>query len=496
MTIAGAIRAAAGRGPARTALRMGDATRSYGDLMARIDRVRDATITSLNLRPGDHAAIISANSFAYIEIVCGVPEAGVAIATISNKLARAEMVDALDDAEARVLFADDEAAALLEDADFATVRRVIRLSGDYETLLAEAATPQTLPVVQEWDDWTIPYTSGTTGKPKGVRLPHRARVMVGFLSQTEFGCFGPDDVFLAVSPMNHGAGLGFPLACLQGGGVLDIAEKFDPAAVLRRFKHGGVTGTFLVPTHFHGFFALDQAILDECAQPGLRTIIANAAPLSQAMKRRIIPYFGSDVLYEIYGATESGLVTSLPPAHQLTREASVGLPFAHTRLRVLNDAGEDCAPGEIGEIFSTAPVLFNGYWNRPDETARAFRGEWLGVGDMGRLDADGFLYLVDRKGDMVISGGTNIYPREVEDVLAAHPAIAEIAVTGMPDEKWGESLKAFVVLHPNATLTQPQIAEFCRGRLAGFKIPKSLEIRSALPRNANGKILKRALRTS
>jgi acyl-CoA synthetase (AMP-forming)/AMP-acid ligase II len=494
MTIAGAVRAAAGRGPGRVALRMGEVTRSYAELVARIDRVRDAVITDLALVPGQHAAIIAGNCMAYIEIVCGVPEAGVAVATIGSKLSRTEMISALDDAQACVLFADDASADRLAGADFATVRRVIRLGAEYEAWLLGASVPGVLPVVQEWDVWTIPYTSGTTGKPKGVLLPHRARVMVGFLSQTEFGCFGADDVFLAISPMNHGAGLGFPLAALQGGGVLEIVEKFDPAAVLRRFKHGGITGTFLVPTHFHGFFGLSEPILDECARPGLRAIIANAAPLSMAMKRRIVPYFGDDVLYEIYGATESGLVTSLKPAHQLSHDACVGLPFAHTRVRLLNEAGEDCAPGQIGEVFSTSPVLFNGYWNRPEETERAFRGEWLSVGDMGRMDADGFLYLMDRKGDMVISGGTNIYPREVEEVLAAHPAVAEIAVTGIPDEKWGESLKAFAVLKPGCVLTQSELVEFCRERIAGFKIPKALEILAALPRNANGKILKRELR--
>ena len=492
MTIAGGIRAAAGRGPGRTALRMGGAERDYATLLRRIDQATDATL-ALGLLPGSHAAIIAANNMAYVEIVCGVPEAGIAVATLDCKLTLPEMAAALADCQARLVFADAAAASVLCDALPGTVERVIVLGPDYEAWLA-AATPQPRPAVQEWDTWTIPYTSGTTGTPKGVLLPHRARIMVGLLSQTEFGCFGADDVFLTTTPMHHGAGLGFPLAALQGGGMVEIAHGFDAAAVLRRFKHGGITGTFMVPTHFHKIFALDAALLEECRRPGLRAIIANAAPLSQAMKARIVPYFGDDVLYEIYGSTESGLVSSLPPRHQLTRQSCVGLPFAHTRVRVLDDDGRDCPPGTLGEVFSTSPCMFNGYWNRPEETAAALRTGWLSVGDLGRFDADGFLYLAGRKGDMVISGGVNIHPREIEEVLATHPSVAEAAVIGLPDEKWGERLCAFVVARPGAAPTQSELELFCRRSLAAYKVPRETRFLTALPRNANGKILTRALR--
>ena len=494
MTIGGALRASAKRAPSKIALRFGECERDYATLLRRIDQVTDATITDLRLRPGDHAAIIAGNCLEYIEIVCGVPEAGVAVATINSKMTAPEMIAALDDAEARVLFADEPTATALRGARYATVERVIVLGPEYEAWLEAATPPPSRPLVQEWDVWTIPYTSGTTGKPKGVLLPHRARVMVGFLSHTEFGCFGADDVFLTLSPMNHGAGLGFPLACLQGGGTLEILGKFDPRTVLHRFKYGGITGVFMVPTHFHGIFALDRETLAAYEGTRLKSIIANAAPLTQAMKRKIVPYFGENVLYEIYGATENGLVTSLKPEHQLSRESCVGLPFAHTLLKILDETGKECGPHEIGEVFSTSPCMFNGYWKRLEETARALATGWMTVGDMGRRDEDGFLYLVDRKGDMVISGGINIYPREIEDLLSTHPAVAEIAVIGVPDEKWGERLCACVVLQPGQSLTPDDIELFCRGQLAGYKIPRDLRLLAALPRNANGKILKHELR--
>jgi acyl-CoA synthetase (AMP-forming)/AMP-acid ligase II len=496
MTIAGGIRASAARGHDRIALRLGARTRSYGELIDRIDRVANATLADPALPPHPRAAIIAANSMEYIEIVCGVPEAGVPVATINAKLSPTEMAAACDDAQTHLLFVDVPTAAALRGHPLATATRIIELGPDYESWLRTgAATPRAPAVpVQEWDTWTIPYTSGTTGKPKGVMLPHRARIMVHLLSHIAFGCFGPYDRFLTLSPMNHGAGLGFPIACLLGGGSIEIMDSYQPALLLDRLTHGGITGVFLVPTHFHGLFDLDPALLAAYRTGTLKTIIANAAPLSHGMKQRIIPLFGDAVLHEIYGATESGLVTSLPPQCQLSHIACVGLPFAHTELRVLSAEGHECAPGEIGEVFSRSPASFSGYWNRPAETAAAFRHGWLSVGDMGRRDADGFLYLVDRKHDLIITGGINVYPREIEDVLLGHPAISEAAVIGVPDDKWGERLKAFLVLHPGHTLSQHDLEQFCATRLARFKVPRETATVAALPRNANGKILKRELR--
>jgi acyl-CoA synthetase (AMP-forming)/AMP-acid ligase II len=271
-------------------------------------------------------------------------------------------------------------------------------------------------------------------------------------------------------------------------------DGYDPHCLLGRLSQGGITGVFMVPTHFHGLFQLNPEVLAAYRPASLKTIIANAAPLSYAMKQRIVPYFGADVLHEIYGATESGLVTSLAPKFQLSHVGCVGLPFAHTELRVLNSYGEECAQDEIGEVYSRSPASFSGYWNRPAETSAAFVDGWLTVGDMGRLDANGFLYLVDRKNDLIITGGVNVYPREVEDVLLAHAAISEVAVIGIADEKWGERLKAFVVLRAGAIISQAEIEAFCAPRLARFKVPRQTVIIESLPRNANGKILKRELR--
>jgi long-chain acyl-CoA synthetase len=318
-------------------------------------------------------------------------------------------------------------------------------------------------------------------------------MLVGLICAAEFGCFGPDDRFLAMTPMNHGGGLGFPTGILSAGGSIEILDKFDPETVLERLKFGGITGLFMVPTHFQMIFALPAETLARYERPPITSILANAAPLPQAMKEKIIPYFGDTVLHELYAATETGLVCNLRPKDQLRKQSCVGTTFPHVEAEIRRGDGSICGVDEVGELWSRNPVLFNGYWNRPDETAKAVKDGWVSVGDMARRDAEGFLYIVDRLKDMVISGGVNIYPREVEEVLFAHPDIADVAVIGVPDETWGERLKAFVVPR-SSDFTIEMLEAHCTGRIATYKIPRELSIVDALPRNANGKVLKTALR--
>ncbi len=494
MTFGNAIRAACARDPAKTAIIHGDRTRSYSDLVERIDALRDAAIADLGIVKGEAVALVARNCIEYLEIVAGIPDAGAAVATLNPRMTPAEITVAIDDTRARVVIADAPGVALVGAAGIDPSIRVIALGGEYEALLAAAGIPAMLPRIEEWDCWTIPYTSGTTGQPKGVMLSHRSRMLVGLVSGVEFGCFGYDDKFLAMTPMNHGGGLGFPAASLASGGTVEILDKFDPLETLDRLKHGGITGIFMVPTHFQMIFELPPEVIEPYRRPPLRAIIANAAPLSQAMKEKIVPWFGETVLNEIYGATESGLVCNMRPAWQLLKERCVGTPMPHVHVQIRRNDGSACAVDEVGELFSRSPMHFNGYWHRDDETAATLQGDWLSVGDLAKRDSDGFLYIVDRKKDMVISGGVNIYPREIEEVLVRHPSILEVAVVGMPDERWGESLKTFAVLRAGAALEAGDLAAFCEGKLTPYKIPRLLEVIDALPRNANGKILKRELR--
>ncbi|WP_439486857.1 class I adenylate-forming enzyme family protein [Blastomonas fulva] len=492
MTFGGALRAAAARDPGKTAILFGQESRSFADLGSRVARLRDAAIGTLGIRKGDVAAIVSRNRIEFIEVVAGVPDAGAAVATINPRLAPPEIAQTLEDCGARVVFTDVDSRGQVEASGVEGLD-IVTFGAQYEALLANASTPASRPHIDEWDAWTIPYTSGTTGKPKGVVLSHRSRMLVGLICAAEFGCFGPDDRFLAMTPMNHGGGLGFPTGILAAGGSIEILDRFDPEIVLERLKFGGITGLFMVPTHFQIIFALPPETLAKYERPPIRSILANAAPLPQAMKERIIPYFGETVLHELYAATETGLVCNLRPAHQLRKQQCVGTTFPHVEAEVRRDDGSICDPDEVGELWARGPVLFNGYWNSPEETARALKDGWVSVGDMARRDAEGFLYIVDRKKDMIISGGVNVYPREIEEVLFAHPGIADVAVIGVPDERWGERIKAFVV--PAAAQFDPsEVERYCTGRIATYKIPREVSLIETLPRNANGKVLKTALR--
>jgi len=494
LSLVGGVRAAMHRAPDKVAYRHGERTRTYGALLNRVDRITTALTAGLGLRHGEHGAIIGKNSIEYMEIVLGASQAGVALATVNPRLALPEIVAICNDAEARVVFADPEVAVALRDVALEIRPVIISIGPDFEAWLAKAGPGSSLPLVREWDNFTIPYTSGTTGKPKGVLVPHRSRILTLFGMAVEYGCYAPDDRFLAIAPMCHGAGMIFSLAPIFFGGYAEIIDRFEPEAVLAKLGSGHFTGFFGVPTHFHALLAGTSAQLAASRSTALKTVISNAAALPQAMKERLVAHFGSGLLHETYGSTEAGIVSNLRPPDQLRKQQCVGQPFPCTEIELRRPDGTVCDPDEVGELFSRSPYLFNGYWGRPRETAEAFRDGWVSVGDLARRDAEGYVYIVDRLKDMVISGGVNIYPREVEEILVQHPVVQEAAVIGVPDEKWGEVLKVFIVLRTGTDCSAEALLTFLEPRIARMKLPKHVEFIDQIPRNANGKVLKTALR--
>ena len=436
----------------------------------------------------------TANRLEYIEVVAGFSAMGAAVATINTRLAANELEAICRDCGPRVLVVDEACEELARSAALDGIERVLVIGGSYDEWLARAAPEEPDETPEEWQPFAISYTSGTTGTAKGIVLSHRSRVLSCFGMAAEYGCYGPDDTHLAFAPLFHGGGFVFALAAVFFGGFCELLPRFDPEAVLQRLCDGRFTGTFMVPTHFHAILNLGEGVLAGYRNHGLTALVSNAAPLPQVTKEKIVAQFGEGVLHETYGSTEAGIVTNLRPPDQLRKKSCVGLPFVGNRIRLLDDEGKEAAPGEVGELFSTSPYLFNGYWNKPDETTATMRDGWVSAGDMARRDEEGYLYIVDRKKDMIISGGVNVYPREVEDALSRHPAVREVAVVGVPDEYWGERIKAFVVPLANAQPSPEELIAYGKENLAGFKVPKEVDFIDALPRNPGGKVLKRVLR--
>ena len=490
--ISDGVRSACLKNPSKIAYKHGKNTRTYSELTQRIDSI-SSLISSFGILSKSNIAIVASNSIEYMEIVLAASQLGHPIATVNPKLTIKEIVSICEDAQASLIFVDQKVSTLLEGIQIDGAQRKINIENELSNLIDHSSQMGGLPAIDEKETFTIPYTSGTTGKPKGVLVPHRSRALTLYGMADAYGCFSSDDRFLSIAPMCHGAGMIFSLAPIFFGGYAEIMDDFNPELVMKTIEEENITGFFGVPTHFYGMLGIDQSILDSCTGSSLKTIISNAAALPQSLKEKIVEHFGEGLLYECYGSTEGGIISNLKPEDQLRKKQCVGEPFPFTEIKILNHDGNECGPNEVGEVFTSSPYIFNGYWQKEKETQDAFDGEWLTVGDLAKKDEDGFLYIVDRKTDMIISGGINIYPREIEEILLEHAEINDIAIVGEPDEKWGEIIKAFIVFN-ELELSLDEIQDFCSNKIASIKIPKIIVTIDVLPRNANGKVLKTELR--
>jgi long-chain acyl-CoA synthetase len=350
--------------------------------------------------------------------------------------------------------------------------------------------------VDETDPFCIAYTSGTTGRPKGVLISHRSRVLTFYASAMEWG-LGNGRRSIAVAPMYHGAGFAFGYTPVFTGGTVSMLRAWNPEELLAMIERDRAQSVFLVPTHAQMIRGLGDDVIGKYDLSSLDTLYFNAAALPVTLKEWVLDTFPQTGVHELYGSTEGGVITNLRPADARRKAGSVGHPWFMTELRVVDDNGEPVGVGEPGELFSRSPFLMNGYLKDPEATAACTTDDgFLTCGDIVTVDEEGFIRIVDRKKDMIISGGVNVYPRDVEEAALRHPAVAEIAVVGVPDEKWGESVVAYVVTKPGASVDTEALDEFLRPTLAGYKIPRDVVTVDALPRNAAGKILKRDLKQS
>ncbi|MEY2687284.1 MAG: hypothetical protein RL375_1482, partial [Pseudomonadota bacterium] len=351
---------------------------------------------------------------------------------------------------------------------------------------------------QPGDMSALMYTSGTTGKPKGAMRSHEGSALIALATALEMR-FTRDDTALLVMPMCHANSLYFSQTFVHLGAtcVIDDRRSFDPEALLATLAREHVTFTSLVPTHYIMMLGLPEATKARYDVSAVKKLMISSAPARKDTKLAILDFFSNGSLYELYGSTEAGWVTLLRPHEQIDQLGSVGREWSGSgAIKLLDPEGREVPDGQVGELYSRTAYVFDGYWKNPEKTAEAFRGDWCSVGDLARRDEHGYIHLVDRKSNMIISGGENVYPSEVESVLGAHPKIKDVAVIGVPHDKWGEAVQAVVVLHDRADTSEAEILDWCRGRMAGYKRPQSINFvtDADMPRTATGKILHRVLR--
>ncbi|MDS2173500.1 long-chain-fatty-acid--CoA ligase [Nesterenkonia sp. CL21] len=497
----------------------GDLT--YGELASRIDRLAQA-LAERGVRPGDRVAYLGENAPSVLECLFAAGSLGAVFVPLNTRLAPPELAFQLQDSGARTLVCSAELGRQgLVSCPDTPVERVLIVGGEtvpaeledlavehlgaedsarpvleaYEPVLTSGADerPQ-VPVAQE-DLAVILYTSGTTGRPKGAMLSHGNLHWNALNVITDYDITSRD-VALMISPLFHVAALSQgTLPVLLKGGAVILETRFDPGRALRLIREHGVTNMSGVPTTYQ--MLCEHPDWESTDLSSLRTLTCGGS----AVPARVLDaYEDRGMAFTMgYGLTETAPgATMLPPSHSRAKQGSAGLPHFHTDVRVVRPDGGRCAPGEVGEILVQGPNVVSGYWNRPDATAAALdetdEGTWLHTGDMGHLDEEGFLYVTDRLKDMIISGGENIYPAQVEQELAQLDAVAAVAVIGVEDDRWGEVPRAVVVVREGHEITAEEIIEHLQGRLARYKIPKSVVFVEDMPRTASGKIRKPALR--
>ena len=495
LNIANGIREFSKASPTATAIIDGDRTLSYAGLQDRSSRVANL-LQSAGLKPGDHVAFLCGNRLEYPEVAAGIAKIGMVMVPLNPRSAAPEISFILGHSKAKALIVDHalspNAAPGVEANGIEIVFEIdgSDLGPTYETALEGAASIDPGIEIDERDPFAIAYTSGTTGDPKGVMISHRSRSLTFYAAALEWD-LGPGHTTIAVAPMYHGAGFAFAYAALHTGGTVSMLRAFDPEAMLAQVAHHRANSIFLVPTHAAMLKGIGEDTIRQYDVSGLDTMYFNAAPFPQALKLWTLDMFPTAGVHELYGSTEGGIVTNLRPEFQRSKERCVGPAWFMTDVRVVDDEGNPVGVGEKGELFSRSPFLMNGYFENKAATEAATTPDgYFSAGDVAVLDEDGYVYIVDRVKDLIISGGANIYPREVEEVLITHPKVSDVAVVGVPDDDWGEKVVAVVV----GDAPQPELEALARDNLSGYKVPRGWETSDLLPRNASGKVLKRTIR--
>ena len=481
---------------------------TYGQWEERASRLANGLL-GLGLEKGDRVAILAYNCLEWMEIYVAMAKAGLVAVPVNFRLVGPEVTYIVQNCEARAMILQAPFCELIDGIreDLPVASNCYVLFGveeeyqgyqNYETLINRSSVANPGMIVLPEDAWAFMYTSGTTGNPKGVIRSHENSAMLAIITALEQG-FNRDDTCLLVMPLCHSNSLWYATLFTYCGATTVIHDRihFDPEYLLRIMNQERISFTSLVPTHYIMMLGLSDTIKDKYRGDSITRLLISSAPARRDTKLEIMEFFQNSKLYEAYGSSEAGWVTMLGPDEQFKKLGSVGRELTGSRpIKLLDQEGNECKVGEVGEIFSNTPYTFIEYWKLPEKTAESFIGQYCSVGDMGRRDEEGYYFLADRKSNMIISGGENIYPSEVENVLGENAKIKDVAVIGVPDEKWGETVLAAVVMHQHQTATAEELIEWCRGKMADYKRPRLMKIITddEMPRTATGKIMHRKLR--
>ena len=497
VTVQRALSLISRRQPNKVAVFWKDESLTYAQLDERSTRLAQGLL-ALGVKKGDRLAVLLPNCPDYIVIAIACAKASICMVPVNYRFTAAEVFQQIDDSGAKTIIYDQQYFQIIDQAKLSDEVINICRGGsapakNLEELITESSKSAIPMDATEDDLFYLGYTSGTTGKPKGAMVTQRNRALAYHYWALEFGITS-EDVSMQCGPFHHTAPFTFTLTQLFLGGQVVILDGFDAKAALLAIHQFAVTWSFMVP------FMLDR-VLEEKKTPignlnfqSLKMLISGASALSTRTKDAIQEQFNGVGLHEFYGATEAGVVTNLRPIDQSNKLRCVGQPIAEIEIQIRGESTESLPQGEIGDIWLRGPTLFEGYFNAPEKTAQVKVNDWCNLGDIGRVDQDGYLYLIDRRKDVIKSGGVNIYPIEIEEVILREATVQECAVVGFPDERWGESTQAFIVTSEPIEQVKLRVQALCQEFLADYKRPRQIHGVSSLPRNANGKVLKRVLR--
>jgi len=481
---------------------------TYPELESRTNRLANALL-NMGLRKGDRCAVMLYNCTEFIEIICAFAKIGVVGVPVSWRYVEKEVEYVVDncDAKAMIVYEDfvdcvnSVRANLIkiEDKSYIIIGKTTPKGYvNYEKLIANSPDHKPDVKVDGKDTWLQIYTSGTTGIPKGVVRSHESYIAFYLINAVEFG-FSEKDYGMVIMPLYHVNSTFYgPLFLYIGGSLFVGRDKgFDPLNLLDVISREKITFTSLIPTHYSLILNVPEEVRKKYDVSSIRKLLCSSAPARSTIKKGILKYFRNVELFEAYGSTEAGMVTLLRPEDQLRKIGSIGRECLGTDvIKLLDESGSEVGVGEIGELYSRGPMMFDEYYKMPEKTQVSFRGDYFTARDMAKKDEEGYYYLVDRKDNMIITGGEHVYPSEVEEIISRYPKVFDVAIIGVSDDVWGEAVKAVVILKEGEKATEEEIINWCRGKMAGYKKPKSVDFikPEEMPRTATGKILHRKLR--